>query len=150
MEGGIHVRHYSSSEWLDYARHKVGSLEGSLMERHLAGCDKCATMYVNALEESLQMVDAPAGLGRTVMSAVEQCINERPGRSSQSRVKMLLRYTIAASFALILWQYGIFGDLSRNILSMREAPGFGDRMVGEVNSMFDYIAEKGDEIFNEK
>lgn len=161
------MKHYSIREWKDYVNGNTCGLENALMEQHLSNCSECLERYLNALEESDHLYHAPDNITDRIMAAVdlaESCRhNYKVGRNNVNRgkIKTISRFAVAASIALLLWHFGIFGRLSMSVLKVDElfltsrepemvlADGFGDRMINQLNNFFDTISYKGDVIFNE-
>lgn len=158
------MRHYSSSSWKNYIDGNIGSLERALMEEHLANCRECLAEYTKTLEASEFLCNAPEIITVQVMAAVSTAkpYTGNCNKPKQMRIKTFSRFAIAASIALMLWQFGVFGHLSMKVLEIDElfltrpeskaalVNGFGDRMINRLNSFFNTITEKGDVLFNEK
>jgi len=162
------MRHYSISRWKDYANGITTGLEKVLMEEHLAHCSECLEMYLEALESSDLLRPAPEEITDRIMAAVSMTESYQNNckkdcnKVKKRKIRDISRFAVAASIALILWQFGVFGQLSMKVsevdellLSRREpeivlTSGFGDKMINRLNSFFDTISEKGDVMFNEK
>ncbi|HHV98390.1 MAG TPA: zf-HC2 domain-containing protein [Clostridiaceae bacterium] len=162
------MRHYSISRWKDYANGNITGLEKVLMEEHLAHCSQCLESYLEVLEGSGILRPAPENITDRIMAAVSMAESHQNNckkdcnRVKKGKIRDISRFAVAASIALILWQFGVFGQLSMSmlkvdemILSRRETDralvnGFGDKMINQLNSFFDTITEKGDVMFNEK
>lgn len=161
------MRHYSISRWKDYANGNTDGLEKLLMEDHLTHCSECLERYLDVLEESDFLYRAPENIADRIMTAVSMTQsyqqNHKKGRNkaNKGKIKAVSRFAVAASIALILWQFGVFGRLSMSVLKVdellesRREPetvlinGFGDEMINQLNSFFNTISNKGDVIFNE-
>jgi predicted anti-sigma-YlaC factor YlaD len=163
MEGGIWMRHYKSEEWMDYLYGRTGSIENALMEKHLEQCGECTKEYIKALENSGLMTEAPQAVTDRIMCSISRSTGKGFVKSKRkNQLGAFFRYAVAASMTLILWHYGIFTGISDSVskvdnLRQREptvkmllTEGFGDRMVGKINGLFDSIDLKGDELFNGK
>jgi len=162
------MRHYSISRWNDYVNGNIDGLEKVLMEEHLAHCSECLEKYLEVLEGSDSLRSAPENMTDRIMAAVsmsepyQQNCKKGCNKAKKRKLKDFSRFAVAASIALVLWHFGVFGQLSmwvsevdQLLLDRREpqialANGFGDKMIDQLNSFFDTINEKGDVIFNEK
>jgi len=168
------MRHYSISRWTDYANGNIAGLEKVLMEEHLAHCSECLESYLEVLEGSDLLKRAPENITDRIMAAVsmtesnqnngnKNCNNRKDSNKlKKGKIRDISRFAVAASIALILWQFGVFGQLSMSMLKVDElllskpeietvlVNGFGDKMIDQLNSFFDTISEKGDVMFNEK
>jgi len=156
------MRHYSRDEWLEYIRGSAGDIQGILMEEHLLNCESCLSEYIGALKQSNPAGEAPEGLTGRIMAKVRQAekgsvfTNER-----KRRLGVLTRYAAAASAALVLWYFGVFGSLVEGVSNVSAYKnGFlgiekysdvylGDKIVAGINGMFDTITLKGVEFLNE-
>ncbi len=157
------MRHYDSTAWKAYVEGNIGELDRNLMEEHMLICDQCMEEYINVIETSGMPEKAPDGFADNVMTALKPEV-AAPIRNTiyKSRINSFFRYAAAASIALLLWRSGIFTGLSTGIAKMDESPkrdsifktatntGFGDKIVDGINSMFNSITLKGENLLDEK
>ncbi|MDW7673683.1 MAG: hypothetical protein SCK28_04015 [Bacillota bacterium] len=114
------MTHYSKKEWLLFVQHRLTETKEAEMEEHLAACDHCHTIYLDAVETELRLNDPPYAITSSFSSQVMQqikAVDRSAGRKKKVKKKtnILVYYTAAACLTLLLMGSGVFNILTSSI-----------------------------------
>jgi hypothetical protein len=116
VEGGTPMRHYNLENWKNYLAEDISNTEKDLMEEHMAGCDKCTDLYLQALESSEHMLAAPEFLTDKIMDSINTPITYKlPLPKKNASLGMFMRYAVAACISMLLWQLGVFPEFGQKM-----------------------------------
>jgi len=152
------VNHVPEAEWVAYLADEIPEALKIEYENHLYSCDKCLSVYMEAMEKEETSLDLEGfDIAGPVMDSISRLkggsVEESwPHRKEKSLRTITRHYLIAAGFTILLMAGGVFQSLTEYVDSVesssdKKTQSLTEDLIDKTFTWMDTIEKKNKEGF---
>ncbi|MBO1000377.1 hypothetical protein IOC57_21885 [Bacillus sp. SD075] len=152
------MNHVPEAEWVAYLADELPEALKIEYENHLYSCDKCLSVYMEAMEKEENSLDMEGfDIAGPVMESINllKCgsVEEAKQHKKEKSLRTITRhYLIAAGFTILLMAGGVFQSLTEYVDSVessseKETQSLTDGLIDKTFNWMDSIEKKNKEGF---
>ncbi|MFB5935047.1 hypothetical protein ACE8FZ_17385 [Peribacillus frigoritolerans] len=152
------MNHVSEAQWVAYLADEIPEALKIEYENHLYSCDKCLSVYMEAMEKEETSLDLEGfDIAGPVMDSISRLKggsveDSWPHRKEKSLRTITRHYLIAAGFTILLMAGGVFQSLTEYVDSVesssdKKTQSLTEDLIDKTFTWMDTIEKKNKEGF---